>query len=134
MGWIGAEAAGLHDNHSNSKSKQCLQPTPQLTAIQDLLTHWAGPGIEPTSSWTLVRFITTEPRWELQIYLRSLFPRVFFHFSSTLVFLLFVVNAHLSLGHIFTSEIVTDLLSWKPKHKPVPNKVHEKNTWKRVQR
>ena len=29
------------------------------------LTHWAGPGIKPTSSWILVGFITTEPQWEL---------------------------------------------------------------------
>ena len=27
------------------------------------LTHWAGPGIKPTSSWILVRFVTTEPPW-----------------------------------------------------------------------
>ena len=26
-----------------------------------------GPGIEPTSSWILVRFITAEPRWELPV-------------------------------------------------------------------
>ena len=30
------------------------------------LTHWARPGIEPTSSWILVRFITAEPQWVLQ--------------------------------------------------------------------
>ena len=29
------------------------------------LTHGAGLGIEPASSWILVRFISTEPRWEL---------------------------------------------------------------------
>ena len=28
------------------------------------LTHWARPGIEPPSSWTLVEFITAEPQWE----------------------------------------------------------------------
>ena len=28
------------------------------------LTHWARPGIEPTSSWMLVSFVSTEPRWE----------------------------------------------------------------------
>ena len=26
---------------------------------------WHMPGIEPASSWMLVRFISTEPRWEL---------------------------------------------------------------------
>ena len=29
------------------------------------LTHRARPGIKPTSSWILVRFVTTEPQWEL---------------------------------------------------------------------
>ena len=33
------------------------------------LTHWARPGIEPTSSWIPVGFVTTEPQWELQILL-----------------------------------------------------------------
>ena len=30
-------------------------------------THWARPGIEPVFSWMLVRFISAEPRWELQL-------------------------------------------------------------------
>ena len=29
------------------------------------LTQWTRPGIEPTFSWILVRFITAEPQWEL---------------------------------------------------------------------
>ena len=29
------------------------------------LTHWVRPGIELTSSWTLVEFVIAEPRWEL---------------------------------------------------------------------
>jgi len=40
-------------------------PTPQLTAFTEYLTHWVRPGIEPASSWVLVRFVTAEPRWEL---------------------------------------------------------------------
>ena len=28
-------------------------------------THWARAGIEPTSSWILVRFVSTMPQWEL---------------------------------------------------------------------
>jgi len=31
------------------------------------LTHWAGPGIEPSSSWILVGIATAEPQWKLQI-------------------------------------------------------------------
>ena len=30
-----------------------------------ILNHWGRPGIEPTSSWILVRFVTAEPQWEL---------------------------------------------------------------------
>ena len=30
-----------------------------------ILAHWVGPGIKPTSSWILVRFISTEPQLEL---------------------------------------------------------------------
>ena len=29
------------------------------------LTHGVGPGIEPTSFWIVVRFITAKPQWEL---------------------------------------------------------------------
>ena len=29
------------------------------------LTHWVRPGIDPSSSWILVRFITAEPKQEL---------------------------------------------------------------------
>ena len=38
-GLMGAVAAGLHQNHSNAGSEPCLQPTPQLTAMLDPLTH-----------------------------------------------------------------------------------------------
>ena len=35
-GQIGAEAAGLHHSHSNARSEQHLQPTPQLTTLNPL--------------------------------------------------------------------------------------------------
>ena len=44
---IRATAVSLHHGHSNAGSS----------------THWPGPGMEPTSSWVLVGFITAE--WEL---------------------------------------------------------------------
>ena len=66
-GQIGAVAAGLRHSHSNVGSELCLGPTPQFTATPDPLTHWARPGIEPAISWTLVRFITADPLWELPI-------------------------------------------------------------------
>ena len=31
------------------------------------LTHWARPGIKPSSLWILIRFISIEPQQELQI-------------------------------------------------------------------
>ena len=30
-----------------------------------ILNHWARPGIEPTTSWSWVRFVSAEPQWEL---------------------------------------------------------------------
>ena len=47
-GWNGAAAYSLY--HSNLGS----------------LTHWTRPGIEPTFSWIVVRFVPTVPQWELQ--------------------------------------------------------------------
>ena len=51
-GSIRPAAAGLRQSHSNTESKLCLQPTPQLMAMPD---PWARPGIEPTifidTSW-----------------------------------------------------------------------------------
>ena len=38
-GRIGAVATSLRQSHSNTRSKTCLQPTPQLTATLDPLTH-----------------------------------------------------------------------------------------------
>ena len=63
-GRIRTVAAGLHHSHSNAGAETCLWPTPQLTAMPDPLTVWARPGIKPTSSWLLVRFVSTEPWWE----------------------------------------------------------------------
>ena len=48
--WIQATSATYTTDHGNTRS----------------LTHWARPGIEPKTSWFLVRFFTV-PRWELWI-------------------------------------------------------------------
>ena len=53
-------AAGLHHSQSNTGS----------------LIYRVRPGTEPASSWVLVRFVTTEPRWEL----------LFFLFASSMTF------------------------------------------------
>ena len=42
----GAAAASLHHSQSNMVSEPCLQPTPQLTAMPDPLTHYVRPGME----------------------------------------------------------------------------------------
>ena len=65
-GRIRTTAASLHHSHSNSGSKPCLWPIPQFMAMPDHLTYWVRPGIEPTSSWMLIRFVSTAPQWELQ--------------------------------------------------------------------
>ena len=41
------------------------------------LTHCLRPGIKPASSWILVRFVSTEPRWELLILHYILIPHTF---------------------------------------------------------
>ena len=50
---IRAVAALLHYSHSKSNARS--------------LTHWAGPGIEPETSWFPVRFVSAEPQWEPNI-------------------------------------------------------------------
>ena len=63
-GQIRATAASLRHNHKNVGSEPHLWPTPH--SITGSLTQWMRLGIEPVSSWILVRFISTEPQWELQ--------------------------------------------------------------------
>ena len=62
----------------------CCQPTPQPQPHQiqvvpstytiahnsaGSLTHWVRPGIKPSSSWILVRFVSIAPQWELPSFL-----------------------------------------------------------------
>ena len=61
-GRIGVAAASLHHSHSNAGSEPSLQLTPQLTAMLHPLIHWIRPGIEPISSWLLVRFVSAAPQ------------------------------------------------------------------------
>ena len=85
-GRIRAAAAGPHHSHSNAGSEPHLQPIPQLKALLDSLTHWARPGIEPTTLWILVRFIIAELQRELlkDLFLKQLdCPNTEFSYSST---------------------------------------------------
>ena len=45
------------------------------------LIHWVRPGMEPTSLWILVRFITAEPQWELPVELILISLSLFMIFS-----------------------------------------------------
>ena len=71
-GLIGAVATGLHHSHSNAGS----------------LTHWARPGIEPTSAWFLVEFVSAGPWQTLQewIILKHIYFEKNEKGSNTLVF------------------------------------------------
>ena len=64
-GQIRAITGGLC--HSCSKAR-CEPNLPTYTTVSSntrSLTHWAGPGIKPSSSWILVRFVNAESQWEL---------------------------------------------------------------------
>ena len=69
-GRIGAAAAGQHHSHSNAGS----------------LNHWARPGIEPTSSWVLVRFLN---HWAtagtLRMFLSQMLPVLLAHTGPKLI-------------------------------------------------
>ena len=58
-GWIRAAAADVHHSHSNARSELHLWATLQLAAI-GILNPLSKAGVEPASSWILVRFLT---RW-----------------------------------------------------------------------
>ena len=64
-GPLGAVATGLSHSHSNSGSEPHLPTYTTAHGNARSLTHRARPGIEPTTSWCLVRFVSTVPRQEL---------------------------------------------------------------------
>ena len=66
----GAADASLHHSHSNQI--RAVSAT-YATALGNpgSLTH---PGIEPTSSWILLRFINAKPQWELPKWIFNIFP------------------------------------------------------------
>ena len=61
----GTGASATSHSHSSMGSEPCLQPTPELMAMPDPLAHRVRPGIESTSSWLLVGFVTAEQQREL---------------------------------------------------------------------
>ena len=65
-GPIGATAASLCHSHSNAGDLSHVSVA-RTTAHGNARspTHWVRPGIEPTSSWVLIRFISAAPQREL---------------------------------------------------------------------
>ena len=68
MAYGGSEARGQIGTTATetSDSEPLLQPTPQLMATAGSSTQRVRPGIEPTSSWIVVVFVSTPLQWELQ--------------------------------------------------------------------
>ena len=60
-GWIGAVATSLQQCQIRATS--ATHTTAHSNAGS--LTHWSRPGIKPASSWTLDKFVSTEPWREL---------------------------------------------------------------------
>ena len=77
-GQIGAVATGLHQSPSNSGSKPRLWPYTTAHCNTRSLTHWARPGIEPLTSWFLVRFIN---HWAMMGTPRCCISKRVFHCS-----------------------------------------------------
>ena len=62
---IGAIATGLCYSRSNSGFEPCLVTYTTAQGNAGYLTHWARPGIKPTTSWILVGFVSAAPWQEL---------------------------------------------------------------------
>ena len=64
-GLIGTIADGLHHSHNNVGFRGASATYTTAHSNAGSLTHWAKPGIEPSTSWFLVEFISAVPQWEL---------------------------------------------------------------------
>ena len=62
-GQIQAAAAGLH-HRTATPDLGLICSLHHSSGPHQIPTHWARPGIKPTSSWILVGFVTTEPQWK----------------------------------------------------------------------
>ena len=74
------------------------------------LNHWVWPGIKPTTSWMLVRFVTTEPWWELLFicfglnFIHYMVCKIFSHSFCRLTF--HFVNCFLCYAEAFDFDVV----------------------------
>ena len=65
--------------------------------MEHWILNWARPGIELVSSWMLIRFVSTEPWWELWLHVfLSHISHIFTHFSPTLQSSFSELRSHLS--------------------------------------
>ena len=84
-GWTGDTAASVH--HSHKQCQICAVSVTYTTVCSNArsLTHWMRPGIEPPSSWILIRFIThrvtTGTPW-LLVFLYS-FSNIYIYISTS---------------------------------------------------
>ena len=67
-GLIGAVAACLHHSHRQHRIQAESATYTTAGSNTRFLTHRVRPGIEPTTSWFLVGFMSTAPRWELLLF------------------------------------------------------------------
>ena len=84
-GWIGVIAANLHHSHKQHRIQAVSATYTTAHGNARSLTHWARPGIKPVFSQILVRFTSTEPRWELQesVFLNKLAENSWIHGGFT---------------------------------------------------
>ena len=66
-GLIGAVAASLRHSHSQCQIRASSATYTIAHGNAGSLTHGARPGIEPATSWFLVRFVSALPQRELHI-------------------------------------------------------------------
>ena len=86
-GPIRAIAASLHQ----SQQCQIWATSATYTTVWGharSLTHWVRPGMEPVSSWILIRFISAKPRWELSTQCLNRLKQVSYWFITFTQFLL----------------------------------------------
>ena len=113
-GWIGTEAASLLAQPQQCKIQAVSVTYTTTHGITGSLTHWARPGFNPSSSWILFGFLTTEPQWELLINLFSEWNYRYVFFSISLLFISLVFFCY----YIFFQFVCCSFLSflrWKHK-------------------
>ena len=90
-GWIIAAAASLRHSQSQCQIQAMSVTCMAAHSNAGSLTHWARPGTEPESSWTLVGFATTEPQQELPT------PHLRFFFLNFYLFYFWPCPQHTSV-------------------------------------